>query len=109
MKELGLSNKKHTTDDMMFTVETVSCLGACGLAPTCMVNEEVHAKMTPEKVVELINRLRGENGLGLTVKKSCKAKKLRSNRISRASHAVFLSVPVPDVWLPVLRKSMMRW
>ena len=53
---------KHTTDDMMFTVETVSCLGACGLAPTCMVNEEVHAKMTPEKVVELINRLRGENG-----------------------------------------------
>ena len=62
MKELGLSNKKHTTDDMMFTVETVSCLGACGLAPTCMVNEEVHAKMTPEKVVELINRLRGENG-----------------------------------------------
>ena len=62
LKELGLSNKKHTTDDMMFTVETVSCLGACGLAPTCMVNEEVHAKMTPEKVVELINRLRGENG-----------------------------------------------
>ena len=104
MKELGLSNKKHTTDDMMFTVETVSCLGACGLAPTCMVNEEVHAKMTPEKVVELINRLRGENG-----KKSCKAKKLRSNRISRTLHAVFLSVPVPDVWLPVLRRSMMRW
>ena len=62
MKELGLSNKKHTTDDMLFTVETVSCLGACGLAPTCMVNDEVHAKMTPEKVVELINRLRGENG-----------------------------------------------
>ena len=31
MKELGLSNKKHTTDDMLFTVETVSCLGACGL------------------------------------------------------------------------------
>ena len=62
MKELGLSNKKHTTDDMLFTVETVSCLGACGLAPTCMVNDEVHPKMTPEKAVELINRLRGENG-----------------------------------------------
>lgn len=61
MKELGLSNKKHTTDDMLFTVETVSCLGACGLAPTCMVNDEVHPKMTPEKAVELINRLRGEN------------------------------------------------
>ena len=60
--ELGLSKEKVTTDDMLFTVETVSCLGACGLAPTCMVNEEVHAKLTPEKVVELINRLRGENG-----------------------------------------------
>ena len=42
MKELGLSNKKHTTDDMLFTVETVSCLGACGLAPTRTVNDEVH-------------------------------------------------------------------
>ena len=59
-KELGLSKKKHTTDDMLFTVETVSCLGACGLAPTMMVNEEVHPKMTPEKAVELIEELRGE-------------------------------------------------
>lgn len=61
LKELGLSAKKHTTDDMLFTVETVSCLGACGLAPACMVNEEVHPKMTPEKAVELIQKLRGEN------------------------------------------------
>ena len=59
MKELGLSDKKHTTDDMLFTVETVSCLGACGLAPTCTVNDEVHPNMTPEKVVELITELRG--------------------------------------------------
>ena len=59
-KELGLSKKKHTTDDMMFTVETVSCLGACGLAPTLMVNEEVHPKMSPEKVIALIQESRGE-------------------------------------------------
>lgn len=58
-KELGLSKKKHTTDDMLFTVETVSCLGACGLAPTVMVNEDVHPKMTPEKAVELLQTLRG--------------------------------------------------
>ena len=45
---------------MMFTVETVSCLGACGLAPTVMVNEEVHPRMTPEKVLELIHELRGD-------------------------------------------------
>ena len=43
---------------MMFTVETVSCLGACGLAPTMMVNEEVHPRMTPEKVDELIANLK---------------------------------------------------
>lgn len=58
-KELGLSMKKHTTDDMMFTVETVSCLGACGLAPTMMVNEQVHPSMTPEKALALLEELRG--------------------------------------------------
>ena len=57
-EELNLSSTKHTTDDLTFTVETVSCLGACGLAPTVMVNEDVHPKMTPEKVYELIDELR---------------------------------------------------
>ncbi len=61
MKELGLTAQKHTTDDMLFTVETVSCLGACGLAPACTVNDEVHPKMSPEKAVDLISELRGEN------------------------------------------------
>ena len=57
-KELGLSKKKHTTDDMLFTVETVSCLGACGLAPVIMVNDTVHPSMTPDKVTELLKSLR---------------------------------------------------
>lgn len=61
-EKLGLSKTKKTTDDMMFTVETVSCLGACGLAPTMMVNDEVHPRMTPEKAVELIDTLRGGAG-----------------------------------------------
>jgi len=58
-KELGLSKKKRTSDDMMFTVEVVSCLGACGLAPTLMVNDQVYPSMTPEKVEKLIEELRG--------------------------------------------------
>lgn len=58
-KKLGLSPQKKTTDDMMFTIETVSCLGACGLAPTMMVNDEVHPKMTPEAAEALIDQLRG--------------------------------------------------
>lgn len=62
-EELGLSAEKHTTDDMMFTLETVSCLGACGLAPALTVNDKVHPAMTPEKVTELIAALRsGEDG-----------------------------------------------
>ena len=60
-KELGLSKKKHTTDDMLFTVETVSCLGACGLAPTMTVNNEVYPSMTPEKALALLAELRGDN------------------------------------------------
>lgn len=59
-KELGLSGTKHTTDDLLFTVETVSCLGACGLAPAIMVNEHVHSKMTPEKAKELLRELRAQ-------------------------------------------------
>ena len=58
-KKLGLGPAKCTTDDMMFTVETVSCLGACGLAPAMMVNEEVHPRMTPASAEALIDELRG--------------------------------------------------
>jgi len=60
-KELGLGKEKKTTDDQLFTVETVSCLGACGLAPTLMVNGEVHPRMTPDSAVSLVRKLREES------------------------------------------------
>lgn len=41
-RELGVSEKKKTTDDMLFTLETVSCLGACGLAPVMTLDDKVH-------------------------------------------------------------------
>lgn len=56
-KELSLNAKKHTTDDSLFTVETVSCLGACGLAPVITINDHVHPKMTPESAVALIRNI----------------------------------------------------
>ena len=59
-EELGLEGGKKTTDDLNFTVETVSCLGACGLAPAMTVNGVVHPAMTPEKASELIKELRAE-------------------------------------------------
>ena len=63
-KILGVSEAKPTTDDMMFTVETVSCLGACGLAPVCTVNAHVHPAMTPEKARELIQTLKEQDKEG---------------------------------------------
>ena len=59
-KELKLSEDKTTTDDLMFTLETVSCLGACGLAPAMTVNDKVYGAMTPEKATELLNTLKEE-------------------------------------------------
>ena len=57
-KDLGLVGDKKTTDDLMFTLETVSCLGACGLAPVLTVNDKVYPAMTPEAAVELLNELK---------------------------------------------------
>lgn len=57
-KELGLSAKSATTPDLLFTVETVSCLGACGLAPVLTVNDKIYPAMTPDKAAELIKALK---------------------------------------------------
>lgn len=51
---LSLSDTKKTTPDLMFTLETVYCFGACGLAPIVVVNDDVYSAMTPAKAVELI-------------------------------------------------------
>ena len=59
-QELGLSETKHTTDDLNFTVETVSCLGACGLAPVMTVNGVTHGAMTPDKASALLEELKQE-------------------------------------------------
>jgi NADH-quinone oxidoreductase subunit E len=54
---LKLPEGQQTTHDMLFTVETVSCLGACGLAPVVVVDDEVHGQMTPENAVALLDDL----------------------------------------------------
>ena len=57
---LKLSGKKKTSADGMFTLETVACLGACGLAPVMTIDGEVHAKMTPEAALALLEEIRKE-------------------------------------------------
>ena len=55
---LGLNGKKKTSDDGIFTLETVACLGACGLAPVMTVDGEVYAKMTPDAALALLEEIR---------------------------------------------------
>ncbi len=54
-KKLKLPEGKNTSEDMLFTLETVSCLGACGLAPVMVINDEVHGQMNPDKAIEVID------------------------------------------------------
>ena len=55
---LGLKGKRKTADDGMFTLETVACLGACGLAPVMTVDGEVHPQMSPEAALKLLEEIR---------------------------------------------------
>lgn len=59
-EKLGLADDRKTTEDLMFTVETVSCLGACGLAPVVMINDRVYGQMTPEGIKEVIDEIIAE-------------------------------------------------
>ena len=52
---LGLSGKKKTSDDGLFTLETVACLGACGLAPVMMINNDVYGRLTPDQVGPILD------------------------------------------------------
>ena len=52
---LALKDGQSTTPDLIFTLETVSCLGACGLAPVMVVNEDVYGQVSPQKAVEIID------------------------------------------------------
>ena len=56
-KKLKMAAEKHTTDDMMFTVELVSCLGACGLAPVLTINEKVYGPIDAKKTEALIDTI----------------------------------------------------
>jgi len=54
-KEFGIE-EGETTPDRMFTLETVRCLGACGLGPVIVVDENVHGRVKPAKVKEILTQ-----------------------------------------------------
>ena len=56
----GLEEGQLTTPDMLFTLEKVACVGACGLAPVMIVNGKTHGQVSPEEAVATIDKLRKE-------------------------------------------------
>lgn len=48
--KLNIADGQLTTNDGLFSLETVSCLGACGLAPVMVINEKVYPQMTSDAV-----------------------------------------------------------
>ena len=52
--DLKLADDKATTKDMLFTLETVNCVGACSIAPVVVINEKVYGKMNPEKMAKTL-------------------------------------------------------
>src|ERR1039457_7306917 len=62
-EKLGTSEKMNTTPDMLFTIETVACLGACGLAPVVVIDEQVYGQITPQRAVALVDEIQVQEAL----------------------------------------------
>lgn len=54
-KQFGI-NEGETTKDRLFTLESVRCLGACGLGPVIVVDEDVHGRIKPAKIKEVLSQ-----------------------------------------------------
>ena len=57
--ELEISDGE-TTDDGLFTLKNVACLGCCSLSPVMMINDETYGRLTPDKTKEILRNLRKE-------------------------------------------------
>lgn len=56
-EELGISDGE-TTEDGLFTLKNVACLGCCSLSPVMMINEKTYGSLTPETVREILKELK---------------------------------------------------
>ena len=56
-ESLGVAPGK-ATPDLQFTLETVACIGACGLAPVMMVDQDTHGRLTPDAIPEILDKYR---------------------------------------------------
>lgn len=58
--ELGIPPFEDTSDDLKFTVEKVNCIGACGIAPVVVFNKDIHGKMSLDRLMKVIRKLRAD-------------------------------------------------
>ena len=57
--ELGIS-VDETTDDGLFTLQSVACLGCCSLAPVMVINNDTHGNLTVDKVKKIIKKYKND-------------------------------------------------
>ena len=61
-KHLGIK-EGETTSDMEYSLETVACIGACGLAPNMVINDKTYGRLTVKGITEILEKVRSkENG-----------------------------------------------
>ena len=60
-KKLGIKSGECTADGL-FSIDSCRCVGACGLAPVMMVDEEVYGKLTPDSVGKILDKYIAEEG-----------------------------------------------
>ena len=56
-KKLKIDKETITTEDLKYSLETVSCLGACSLAPVVVINGKVYPQMTPEAITIILDKI----------------------------------------------------
>ena len=56
-KHLGVEDGQ-TTEDMLFSLETVACLGTCFLSPAMLIGSQYFGRLTPDRAVKVLNALR---------------------------------------------------
>jgi NADH-quinone oxidoreductase subunit E len=54
----------ETTEDMLFTLEDVACLGCCSLAPVIMINGEAYGNLTPKKAIKILEEIKANESKG---------------------------------------------
>ncbi len=54
LKKILAINEGETTADGRFSLEALRCVGACGLAPVVVIDDQVYGKVTPKKVTDIL-------------------------------------------------------